>query len=613
MRRSLVLLLAALLAACAHIAGPVSTSPWADAHEAAGGTHWTGISALRSRGRLSVGGLDGTFESLENVHDGQSSSHYRLGPIEGAEGYDGEMAWSRTGKDIVVEDNAEALARGKTRAWLTRRGYFQQSGAQYGTPRQDTADGRRHLVIEATPDGGSPIELWFDEDHLLVRTAEQVGQDRMITRYEDYRDVSGVRLPFRVVSEGNDPRNRTVVTFDSIEPVSDVPATAFLRPAAVPEDFAFADGGRSTTLPFDLLNNHIYVDGSINGQPVRLLFDTGGLNLLTPQAAARLGLRSEGRMAARGVGEEQVDVGFAKAERLELGALRLDAPLFYVMDLGDLPAVEGFHFDGLVGYEVFNRLGVRIDYANGRLTLTHPDDVRAPDDAIAIPFTLDGRIPVVEGEIDGLAAKLSIDTGSRASLSLHSPFVREHGLVERYGARFETVNGWGVGGPSRSWPVRAQRVRVGGAEVLDVVADLVTSEKGALANPGISANVGSGLLRRFVVDFDYRARMIHLRPGADHDYREHYDRAGMWLMRDADTLRIAATAPGGPAERAGLRVDDRIVSIGDTVIAARALVEWREFLRTTAAGTSLPIAFRRDGQEDRTTTLTLADLIAPSR
>jgi predicted aspartyl protease len=608
MLRAMLLSVALLCAAPAQAAADASLWP-ARVREAGGAAAWQQMVALRSTGTLAVGGMKGEFEGFEDARDGRSISRYQLGPMEGGQGYDGDTSWSRTGAETVVADSAEAKANAVTSAWMSRRGYFADAGAQYGAAEARSHEGTDYVVVTATPDGGAPIELWFDaKSALLARTAQRIGQDNQVMRFEHYRDVAGVPVPFRVINEGNDPRNRTVIEYTSVQALDEVAADAFASPAAAAQDFAFTDDGTAATLKFDLLNNHIYVDGAIDGKPVRLLFDTGGLNLLTPQATKRLGLKSEGQMAARGVGEAQVDVGFARAERIELGTLRMDAPLFYVMDLGDLPQVEGFPFDGLVGYEVFHRLGVQIDYARGVMTMTHPDHYRAPSNATALDFTLDGRIPVVQGEIDGLPARISIDTGSRASISLHSPFVREHELIERFGACFETVTGWGVGGAARGWPTRLPSVRLGSAEVSDVLADLVTSDKGAFANPDISANIGSGLLRRFVVDFDYRARKMYLVPGPDHGYRDNYDRSGLWLMLDGDAIRVAGITAGSAAERAGVQVDDRIVAIDAVPVKSRSLADWRALLRDTAEGTRVMLNLLRDGKP-QTITLTLKDRI----
>jgi hypothetical protein len=342
---------------------------------------------------------------------------------------------------------------------------------------------------------------------------------------------------------------------------------------------------------------------------VRLLVDTGGVNLLTPAAAERLGLAAEGQLRARGVGEQNVDLALAKGKRLTVGEVALRDPVFYVIDLGDLPAVEGHDADGLVGFELFHRLGVRIDYPRQVLTLSSPESFRAPAGAVAVPFQLRERIPIVDGTIDGLAARFTVDTGSRASLTAHAPFVREHELVERYRPRFETVGGWGVGGPVRTSPVRFATVTIGGATVRGVAGDLFLGTTGAFADPDAAANLGGGVLRRFVVSFDYRASTMYLEPGPAIDAPDPYDRVGLFLMRaGADALRIAAVTPGSPAEKAGLTVDDHIVAVDGAPVAGRTLAAWRAAFRDGAVGSRVRLAAERAGKR-RDVTVTLVELL----
>ena len=76
------------------------------------------------------------------------------------------------------------------------------------------------------------------------------------------------------------------------------------------------------------------------------MFDTGAGNQLTPEAARRLGLTSKGKLATGGSGEQLVDLGFARAKQVRVGAATLANPVFAVSSLGDLPKVEGVPLDG---------------------------------------------------------------------------------------------------------------------------------------------------------------------------------------------------------------------------------------------------------------------------
>ena len=43
-----------------------------------------------------------------------------------------------------------------------------------------------------------------------------------------------------------------------------------------------------------------------------------------------------------------------------------------------------------------------------------------------VPFVFNGTQPEIPCELDRVAAECTVDTGSRASLDLYSPFVAEH-------------------------------------------------------------------------------------------------------------------------------------------------------------------------------------------
>jgi hypothetical protein len=259
---------------------------------------------------------------------------------------------------------------------------------------------------------------------------------------------------------------------------------------------------------------------------------------------------------------------------------------------------------------MFRRFGVTIDYAKHELVLTEPAKFVPPAGAHAVPFELADRIPIVQGTLDGLPARISIDTGSRVSLTLHAPFVREHDLVAKYHAAPDSVVGWGVGGPSRGRPARFGTLQLGDLAVGGVAGDLYTGDKGAFASPDLSANLGGGLLKRYTVAFDYAAKKMYLAPIAAVGGADAFDRSGLWLLGADDALEVADVAKDSAAARAGLRNGDRITAIGGERIGARPLSEWRQRLRELPAGTKLALAYERAGKPAQVD-LVLADRIAP--
>lgn len=166
-----------------------------------------------------------------------------------------------------------------------------------------------------------------------------------------------------------------------------------------------------------------------------------------------------------------------------------------------------------------------------------------PPGSTLIRFTLNGSVPIVAGTLDDMPVRLSMDTGSRASLTMKSPFVRAHDLVTRYAAAPEAVTGWGFGGAARSRPAR-----------------FGTLQLGDLAIHNIAGNPGGGILHRFTAAFDYANKNMSLAPDAAFGTPCPFDRSGLWLLGDDDAPKVVAGAAASAALRAGLRDSDRLAA-----------------------------------------------------
>jgi len=589
----------------------------ARAKSASGGSLWDTARNWRGDGTLTAGGLNGEYHATVDLTTGRSADSYKLGPVDGADGYDGEQAWAKDpGGEVAALDAPEALRRARSQAWLDARAYWfpQRIAATYATVEARELDGKRFHVVEARPKDGEAVVLWFAADSgLLARVVQREGQDTATTTFDDYRDVHGLRLPFHLVTDKTDAagrtdsRRRSEVRFGHIARDVAIADADFAMPEMAATAHIDAPDGVAR-IPFELINNHIFVDATINGQPARLIVDTAGANILTPAAAAKFGVSGAGKLSAAGNGEERTDFAFANIDDLRVGAARMDRPIFYIVDLGQLPDVEGVPLDGLVGYELFRRFGTTIDYARHEFTLADAGKFTPPPGASAIAFDLDDHVPIVSATLGGLPARVTIDTGSRSSLTLHSPFVRANKLVAAYHAAPESVTGWGVGGAVRGRTARLPTLQIGDQQIVGIAGELFTGDKGAFANPDISANLGSGVLRRFTVAFDYDKRKMYLTPNADFARPDTFDRSGLWLLRDGEVLRIADVVPDSAAARAGLRVDDRIVAIGGEAVGDRSLAQWRQLLRESPIGKRVDVEYRR-GSDEQSGVMVLADRI----
>lgn len=584
----------------------------ARAKAASGGKAWNDVKTLYTRVKVSTGGLDGTAESWEDVRTGRFVTTYKLGPVQGADGFDGKVSWTQDSSGQTRTDDSgdgrEGAANDAYRRTLSYW-YPERHKAEISYAGSKTEGDRSFHVLRIVPEGGRPFELWMDaRTGLADRTVEKTSAVTNTTFVSDYREVGGLRMPFALRITNGEVKYDQTVAVESVQVNAPVDEARFQMPQAKSHDFTIADGKTAETVPFRLLNNHVYIQVRIGGKPLQFLFDTGGLNLLTPEALERLGLKAEGALEMRGVGEKSADTALARVPEIAIGGVTLRDQVFFVVPLTGLDAAEGLEVDGIVGYELIKRFIATVEYAKGRLTFTLPEAFQAPAGAAVVPFTFDDNTPQVEGEIDGVKGVFTIDTGSRASLTLNVPFVQEHGLKAKYAPRVEALSGWGVGGGVRSLFTRAKTLKLGGVEVPAPVTDLALVEKGAFANKYLAGNVGGGVLRRFDVTFDYGGKRMFLAPNESFSKPDTYDRAGLWLNRNGDGFKVMDVTAGGPAAEAGLKTGDAVLAIDGRSAKDLLLPEVRDRFKASAQGTNVRLTVK-SGEGTRDVTLVLRDLV----
>ena len=482
--------------------------------QATGGEAWNTIHALSLRYSIIQGGLDGALEQWHDTMTGHYSQSHHLGITAGGEGFDGLLPWSQDVSGCCrLEDNGDAREAAVNHAYRACLGWW------YPERFPATLEYRKHFedsgmschILRITPRSGRRFEVWIDAVTFLVeRTVEQGAFETVTQFFSEYRSVAGVKLAFHVrVSNGETQydQQREVQQIELNPPDFE----AHLKmPPSPPLDFQIADNQNSVELPFQLAANLILVDVAINGgKTLPFVLDTGGVNLVTPEAALELGLEAQGAFWGFGGGEKTVEMKVAAVTSLEFGNIRLSDRVIWVFPFPELKEALGIaEFGGLLGYEVFRRFVVRVDYQSQILTFIRPDHFSYEGSGTIVPFRFNSNIPEVEGSIDGVAGKFDFDTGFTGTVLLHTPFVERNQLVHKYQAgSVDTKEGAG-GGAVSFLAAQSQRLRLGELEVLDLPIALSLQRSGALSNPYAAGLVGAEIFRQFVMIFDYSRQQI---------------------------------------------------------------------------------------------------------
>ncbi len=233
---ALALLCGSAIAQTAAKSAPDPAAVLAAAKAASGGAAWDTRTSLHTLVALRAGGHTGAAERWSEIGTGRSYLRFELGPMSGVFGFDGKVAWTQepSGRTQVVDDDSEAkLAvnaayRDQLAFWFPER-----HAATIAYKGRSPAEGADFDVISITPSGGREFELWVNvETKMIERLVEHEAIATRTEIYMDWRDVQGVKIPFRVRASRGDPRADEIVVIERIEFDGPLAGVSFSRPAS---------------------------------------------------------------------------------------------------------------------------------------------------------------------------------------------------------------------------------------------------------------------------------------------------------------------------------------------------------------------------------------------
>lgn len=573
-----------------------------------------GVRAIRVEAAVSFVGLSGTGSQWIDLAGPRFAEYVTVAPLVQDDGYDGSVTWNRDRSGLVWNDGSDAGRSVEIdNAYVARMALWRPGadGATIKYAGTRTDKGRAYDVLTVLPQHSKlSMDLWFDtHTHILSREVLANGPLVTTTTFADYHRVGGALFPFSVQSAGSD--GNTAV--DKVTRVVFDPAGAgaqLRRPASTVHDFSIANGAGSTTIPFTLHENHVYLNVMLNGKgPYLFIFDTGGANVIDPEVAQAIGATAKGSAQGEGAGSGTETASLADVDTLQVGDAVLKHQLFAVAPVRTgFGVATGKNVDGLIGWEVLARFVTSFDYAENRVVLALPDRATPPANAHVIPFVFYGTQPQIGCAIDGNPAECTIDTGARDSLTLFGPYLAAHSDILPAKLSAVGVNGLGFGGAAFGRLGRLREIQIGGIQLIDLVADYTTQTQGALAAPFIAANLGGNLLRRFDVTFDYGKQTMALVPNYAFNDPDEYERIGLFLINKGGKDTVADARPGTPAADVGIVRGDVITTIDGSSTSSMSLEDVRaKFYQP--AGTVVHIGLISKDGSQRTVTVTLRDIV----
>lgn len=409
------------------------------------------------------------------------------------------------------------------------------------------------------------------------------------------------------------------------------------------QGFTFHTSKKKAVIPFTLVSNLIILPVEVNGVELHFLLDSGVEEtiLFSIEDKKEVKFYNVEKIMLRGLGNQESVEGLKSTNnRLRIRGLELsDQDILIVLDEAmNFSSSLGIEVNGILGYKFFKDNIVEINYAKRKIFVHRPESFKPEGPGkkfSSFDMSIEKSKPYISGKVglngESLETKLLVDTGNSDALWLFPNRSDKIKVPER---NFYDFLGRGFSGE-----VFGRKARVVSFELGDFRFEKpIVSFPDSLSLQNVKmvqdrvGSVGSEILRRFVVLFDYRNGRLFLKKNAHFDMAFHYNmsgieihHAGLQMVHEEykpsrfngkavkvnygdeqvdvrfrfqlkPVYEIASVRAASPAEKAGLRKSDRLKMVNGFPAYKFSLQQVNTLLRDHP-DRILVLVIERDGAE----------------
>ena len=417
---------------------------------------------------------------------------------------------------------------------------------------------------------------------------------------------------------------------------------AFALSVHAQDGFIMEKAKTKVVIPFQLLSNLIFINVNVNGVDLTFLLDTGVAEtiLFSLDESQTVIFAEVEKIELKGMGSQApIDGLIAKNNILKLphfADLNHDILIVLNQEVNFSPNV-GIPVNGILGFDFFRNYPVEIDYERKKIVIREfaPKVVRRTKkfEAFPVEFSKDKpylSVSVKSGAVQTVA-KVLVDNGNSDALWL---FADRSNTIQIPEKNIPDFLGRGFSGDIYGQKARIDWMKMGKFEFNNIITSFPDSVSTQNINNKIDrlGSIGGEVLRRFDQIFDYKNKMLYLKPNRNFEQEFLYDKSGIelhhsgmeWVQEKIEVrshykgevydgsgtkitnsfaykfdlkpvYKIFNVRASSSAEEAGIKVGDQLISINNKITYKMSLDQITKLLRG-AEGKLIKLKIIRDGK-----------------
>lgn len=345
-----------------------------------------------------------------------------------------------------------------------------------------------------------------------------------------------------------------------------------------PLGFSLNDGKHKIRIPIEIQNNLIIVPVILNNQlPLKFILDTGvRTTILTEKTYSdilQLEYTKKYSIAGPG-GEKLIEAYVTNNVSIDLPGVHGQGHTMLVLetDYLELRNFLGADIHGVLGYEIFSRFIVEVDYANKFLTLIHANHFKPSRKYQTLKMIVEDTKPYILTEVTmddttRVKVKLLVDSGASHGLILEPETDSRLRLPLK---NLESIIGRGLGGIITGKVGRIKSLEVGKYHVDNLIANFPDANsyndtlKIGTYNAFRNGAIGGEVLSRFTIIFDFPNEKLYIKKNKDFKKGFYFNLSGLDIKAKGASLRsyeVSEVRKDSPGAKAGVRVGDQLLSV----------------------------------------------------